>query len=355
MPQTTFMMIQNEVKVTHAILQIIAELDEFKGSWKQLRFLSPDLLNSLREVATIESVGSSTRIEGAKLSNSEVEKLLSGLSAHSFSSRDEEEVAGYADAMKTVSESFNEISLTENHIKQLHAMLLKHSSKDTRHRGEYKKFANHVEAFDKKGKSLGIIFETTSPFDTPQKMTELVELTIKTLSEKELHPLIAIAIFIVHFLAIHPFQDGNGRLSRILSTLLLLRSRYEYVPYASLEAVIEANKDDYYLSLRKTQRTFNTSRHHIEPWLMFFLHVLKAQKDNLNQNIERGKGLLDLPALSRQLLELTKLQGHLTLSMATKSIEANERTIRDHIQRLVKDGYLAKHGERKGTFYTLAL
>jgi Fic family protein len=349
------MMIQNEVKVTHPILQIIAELDEFKGSWKHLRFLSPDLLNSLRKVATIESVGSSTRIEGARLSDSEVEKLLSGLSAHSFSSRDEEEVAGYAEAMNTVFESFNEILLTENHIKQLHAMLLKHSSKDTLHRGEYKKFPNHVEAFDKKGKSLGIIFETTSPFDTPQKMTELVEFTIKTLSEKELHPLIAIAIFIVHFLAIHPFQDGNGRLSRILTTLLLLRSGYEYVPHASLEAVIEANKDDYYLSLRKTQRTFNTSRHHIEPWLMFFLHVLKTQKDNLTQKIERGKGLLDLPALSRQLLELTKLQGRLTLSMATKSIEANERTIRDHIQRLVKDGYLAKHGERKGTFYTLAL
>src|SRR5208283_1459643 len=173
--------------------------------------------------------------------------------------RDEEEVAGYAEAMNTVFESFNEISLTENHIKQLHAMLLKHSSKDTRHRGEYKKFPNHVEAFDKQGKSLGIIFETTSPFDTPQKMKELVEFTIKTLSEKELHPLITIAIFIVHFLAIHPFQDGNGRLSRLLTTLLLLRSGYEYVPYASLEAVIEANKDDYYLSLRKTQITLRAT------------------------------------------------------------------------------------------------
>src|SRR5208282_3862952 len=113
------------------------------------------------------------------------------------------------------------------------------------------------------------------------------------------HPLITIAIFIVHFLAIHPFQDGNGRLSRILTTLLLLRSGYEYVPYASLEAVIEANKDDYYLSLRKTQRTFNTPRHNIQPWLIFFLHLLKAQKDNLTRKIERGKGLLDLPALSR--------------------------------------------------------
>ncbi|MGD0280894.1 MAG: Fic family protein [Dissulfurispiraceae bacterium] len=349
------MIIQSEVKVTHAILQMIAELDEFKGSWKHLRFLSPDLLNSFRKVATIESVGSSTRIEGAKLSDSEVEKLLSGLSAHSFRSRDEEEVAGYAEAMNTVFESFNEISLTENHIRQLHAMLLKHSSKDTRTRGEYKKFPNHVEAFDKEGKSLGIIFETTSPFDTPRKMKQIVEFTIKTLSEKELHPLIAIAIFIVHFLAIHPFQDGNGRLSRILTTLLLLRSGYEYVPYASLEAVIEANKDDYYLFLRKTQRTFNTPRHNIQPWLIFFLHLLKAQKDNLTRKIERGKGLLDLPALSRQLLELAKFQGHLTLSMATKSIVANERTIRDHIRRLVKDGYLVKHGERKGTFYTVAL
>ena len=349
------MMVRKEVKITNAILHLIAELDEFKGSWKHLRFLSPDLLNNLRKVATIESVGSSTRIEGAKLSDREVEELLSGISAHSFRSRDEEEVAGYAEAMNAIFESFSEISLTENHIKQLHAMSLKHSSKDARHRGEYKKFPNHVEAFDKGGKSLGIIFETTSPFDTPRKMRELVEYTTKTLAEKKLHPLIVIGISVVHFLTIHPFQDGNGRLSRILTTLLLLRSGYEYVPYASLEAVIEANKDDYYLSLRKAQQTFNTPRQNVEPWLMFFLRSLKVQKDNLTRKIEREKDLLDLPALSRQLLELAKLKGRLTLSMATKNIAANERTIRDHIHRLVKDGYLTKHGERKATFYTIAL
>jgi Fic family protein len=355
MPQYYNMMVQSEVKITNAILRLIAELDEFRGSWKHLRFLSPDLLNTLRKVATIESVGSSTRIEGAKLSDREVEELLSGLSSRSFRSRDEEEVAGYAEAMNVIFESFSEVSLTENHIKQLHAILLTHSSKDARHRGEYKKFPNHVEAFDKRGKSLGIIFETTSPFDTPLRMKELLEYTKKSLAEKEMHPLIVIGIFVVHFLAIHPFQDGNGRLSRILTTLLLLRSGYEYVPYASLEAVIEANKDDYYLSLRKTQRTFNTPRHNIEPWLMFFLRCLKVQKDNLARKIEREKELLDLPALSRQLLELAKLQGSLTLSMAAKSITANERTIRDHIQRLVKNGYLTKHRERKATFYTIAL
>jgi len=345
-----------EIELSGVILNLIAEIDEFKGGWQYLSFLRPDALENLRRVATIESVGSSTRIEGAKLSDVEVERLLSGLSAHSFQSRDEEEVAGYAGAMALVFDSYRELTLTENHIRQMHSVLLRHSSKDAWHRGEYKKLPNNVEAFNPEGKSIGVIFETTPPFETPGKMTELTEWTAGALAAGELHPLLVIAAFVVHFLAVHPFQDGNGRLSRMLTMLLLLRQGYLYVPYASLEAVIEANKDSYYIALRRSQKTLYTDEYNISPWILFFLRTLKTQKDNLARKIGQGSpaALPDLPPLSLQLLELAKLEGRLTLSQAAGSIKANERTIRDHIQKLVKKGYLTKHGDRKATWYDIA-
>lgn len=239
----------DSLTVSQETLTLIAELDEFKGAWRALGRLAPERLRQLRKVATIESVGSSTRIEGAKLSDREVEKLLSRVKAKSFATRDEQEVAGYALAMDTVFSNHEAIPVTENYIKQLHGILLKYSTKDARHRGHYKKFPNSVEAFDSSGKSVGVVFETSSPFDTPRQMEELVGWFNQAVADKALHPLIVIAIFAVVFLAIHPFQDGNGRLSRVLTTLLLLKSGYAYVPYSSLESVIEQNKEGYYLVL----------------------------------------------------------------------------------------------------------
>ncbi|MGL9718346.1 MAG: Fic family protein [Wolbachia sp.] len=189
----------------------------------------------LKKIATIESIGSSTRIEGAKLSDREVEQLLSKLDTHSFCSRDEQEIAGYAYVCGEVFQNFENMPFTENIVKQFHIWLLQFSHKDQRHMGEYKKFPNHVEAFDESGKSLGVVFETASPFETVMQMQELTYWTSQQLEAKPLHPLLIIGIFIVTFLAIHPFQDGNGRLSRILTTFLLLKLGYAYVPYSSLE------------------------------------------------------------------------------------------------------------------------
>ena len=210
--------------ITSQMLSLISEIDEFKGAWRALGTLAPDRLSALRRVATIESIGSSTRIEGSKLSDSDVERLLSNIEVRHFATRDEQEVAGYAEVMETIFASFEAIALTENHIKQLHRDLLAHSCKDARHRGSYKTNINHVSAFDADGKEIGVVFETATPFDTPRLMAELVEWVNETLDGKQLHPLLVTAIFIVAFLEIHPFQDGNGRLSRVLTTLLLLRS-----------------------------------------------------------------------------------------------------------------------------------
>ncbi|MCA1804846.1 MAG: Fic family protein, partial [Xanthomonadaceae bacterium] len=228
--------------------------------------ITPEIL---RLIATIESIGSSTRIEGSKLSDRDVERLLSNLEIQSFASRDEQEVAGYAELMDLVFSAWQGIPFTENHIKQLHQILLRFSEKDTWHCGNYKTNPNSVAAFDENGAQIGIVFQTASPFDTPRLTAELVAWVNEARETGQLHPLLVIALCIVVFLEIHPFQDGNGRLSRALTTLLLLQAGYAYVPYSSLESVIEQNKEAYYLALRQTQGTIRSDTPDWQPWLVF--------------------------------------------------------------------------------------
>lgn len=334
--------------VTNEIVSLISEIDEFRGSWKALKNLKPELMASLKLVATIESIGSSTRIEGVKLTDSEIEALLRGINTRSFTSRDEEEVAGYSETMKMIFESFNYIDLTENHIKQLHQVLLKFSSKDMRHRGEYKKFPNHVEAFDRDGVSIGIVFETATPFETPAKMKELVEWTGENLKNREIHPLIVITVFIVNFLAIHPFQDGNGRLSRILTTLLMLKTGYEYIPYSSLEKIVEENKSEYYLALRQAQAD---PEKETGAWVLFLLRMLKKQKDNLMLKLEKERSLMKLPELSIKILTEIRQRGTVTISEVELLTKANRNTIKVRLRELVKDGLIEMIGKGKGAKY----
>jgi Fic family protein len=342
------------LEISAAILAAIAELDEFKGAWRALGRIAPDRLVSLRRVATIESIGSSTRIEGARLSDRDVERLLANLEIRRFDTRDEQEVAGYAAVMETVFTSARDLPLSENHVRQLHRDLLQLSEKDARHRGEYKKLPNHVEAFDADGERIGIVFETATPFETPRRMTALVDWTRAALAAGELHPLLVIGVFVVDFLAIHPFQEGNGRLSRILTTLLLLRAGYEYVPYASLESVVEERKDDYYLALRRTQQTLRSEQPDWQPWIQFFLDALLEQKRRLERRLEREQIVLgSLPELSMQLLETCRERGRITVAEATRLTGANRNTIKDHLRRLTKAGQLVRHGAGRGTWYGL--
>lgn len=340
------------LKITPDILAIIAEIDEFKGAWRALGTLAPERLLALRRVATIESIGSSTRIEGSKLSDSEVDRLLTNLEIRQFDTRDQQEVAGYAETIQTIFDSADAIALTENHIKQLHRDLLTHSEKDARHRGEYKSNPNHVSAFDESGKEIGIVFQTASPFATPRLMEELVDWTNKTLDEKSLHPLLVAAIFTVVFLEIHPFQDGNGRLSRILTTLILLHSGYEYVPYSSLESVIEQSKEGYYLALRRIQGTIRTDTPDWQPWLIFFLRALQQQKARLQIKMEREKLLMaKLPPLSLEIIDLVKKHGSLKNAQIVELTGANRNTVKKHLGDLVAANHLQKHGVGKGTIY----
>lgn len=342
----------NDFKITSQMLTIIAEIDEFKGEWKALGKISPDVLNSLKKVATIESVGSSNRIEGNKLSDKQVEELLSRINKKSFTSRDEEEVAGYADVMNLIFDDYEIIPLNENYIKQLHSILLKYSKKDTKHKGEYKKLENSVMAYDARGREIGVVFETASPFETPIKMRELVEWAKKNLEDKFHHPLIVIGAFVVNFLAIHPFQDGNGRLSRALTCLMLLKIGYTYVPYSSIEAIIEDNKEGYYRALRQTQVTLNKEANY-EPWLMFFLKTLQKQKIRLKYKLSKDTmSKLSLPELSIQILGLFNQKERITVSDIVAATGANINTVKKHVAKLVNSQYLIKHGTTRGVWYT---
>src|ERR1700733_11156364 len=340
--------------ITPEILKLTAHIDEFKCRWRVIESLAPERLSSLRRIATIESAGSSTRIEGARLSDAEVEKRLSGMETKSFASRDEQEVAGYADAMEMIFDGHDAITLTENHIKQMHGVLLKYSTKDEEHRGHYKKVPNHVEAFGPDGKSQGVVFETATPFETPGWMKDLVEWFNQSVQEESQHPLILIGIFIVAFLAIHPFKDGNGRLSRVLTTLLLLRAGYGYVPYSSMETIIEVNKDGYYLALRRTQQTIRKEDQSWEPWLVFFFKTMAKQKDNLASKVNDEQALrASLPALSRQILELTKRRGEITITEIEHSTGANRNTIKVHLKKLAEQHYLVQLGRGRGARYSI--
>jgi Fic family protein len=256
----------------------IAEIERYRGMWTAGATLSPQTLTVLKKSTIITSAGSSTRIEGSKLTNVAIEKLFkSGLKIKKFSTRDEQEVSGYKELLENVFEAWRTIKFGENTIKHFHKELLKYSDKDRGHLGNYKLGENKVAAYDKSGKIVGIIFEPTPPHLTGKEMTELVEWAQKAFDEKMIHPLLIIGNFILEFLKIHPFQDGNGRASRVLTNLLLLKTGYDFVPYVSHEKFIEDNKDAYYLALNQSQKTLKDREPNIVPWLLFFLEVIRDQ------------------------------------------------------------------------------
>jgi Fic family protein len=255
----------------------ITEVEKLRGKWEGNVTLSPQTLGRLKQSVLVISTGSSTRIEGAKLSDEDIEKMLRGISIQTFADRDKQEVRGYYELLKNVFESWESLKFSENLIKHFHKELLKYVEKDEYHRGEYKKKENAVYMVNDAGASVGILFETTKAYLTPKEMDELVRWTVSALRQKTYHPLVTIGNFLVEFLAIHPFEDGNGRLSRILTNLLLMQEGYAYIPYVSHEKIIEDNKPEYYLALRKSQKTIRTESPDISAWMNFFLDVLLVQ------------------------------------------------------------------------------
>ncbi len=265
--------------VPSGVLSKIARIDELKGRWTGGLQMNPQALGRLKRSVLATSTGSSTRIEGARFSDKEVERLMMGVKAQKFTDRDSQEVKGYFDLLQNVFDSWRTIKFNESLVKHFHNELVKPVEKDQRHRGNYKKVENAVEMFDRDGKSLGIVFQPTKAYLTPKEMQELMEWTQSAFEEKKYHPLLIIGNFLVEFLKIHPFQDGNGRLSRILTNFLLLKEGYLFVPYISHEKLIEDNKNEYYLALRQSKNTFGKKKEDIFPWMNFFLDIVLKQSE----------------------------------------------------------------------------
>ena len=351
-----------EISISQPILTLITEIDQFKAYWHTVSANMSLGLIQLKKIATIESISSSTRIEGVKLTNNEVEDIFNNIGKMSFKSRDEQEVAGYAELMNIIFDNWQNLPISENYIKHFHKILLQYSEKDQRHMGEYKSVPNHVAAFDEKGKEIGIIFETATPFETKEKMRLLLEWLNSTILNKELHPLVMIAVFIVNFLAIHPFKDGNGRLSRILTSFLLLKCDYAFIPYSSFEAIIEQNKDAYYRALRATQITLKEKEPDYDPWLSFFCLSLLRVVNRLKAKIEETKmqnfspkvvqEYIDLPTISANILKILDKNQRITIKELQTALNVSELTIKKHIQNLTRSGKIIKHGTTKGVWYT---
>lgn len=338
-------------KIPAEIWTKIAKIDELKGQWTGGIHLSPQVLGRLKQSVLITSTGASTRIEGARLSDEEVEKLMRGVSIQKFADRDKQEVRGYYELLQNVFDAWKRIRFSESTVKHLHKELLKYVEKDKQHRGEYKKTENKVHMVDQAGKSVAVLFDTTPAYLTPKEMQELVEWTRDTLEKGEIHPLLVIANFLVEFLLIHPFQDGNGRLSRILTNLLLLQRGYLYMPYVSHEKLVEDHKADYYLALRRSQKTLKTEKEDIAPWLEFFLSVILEQS-------KRAVVLLSKEAIEKlfspkQLLVLEYFQKaeEVTPGELSAKLKIARPTVNQILTRLLQFKKIERFGLGRSTRY----
>jgi Fic family protein len=333
------------------IVGLLAEIDGIRGEFKSGLRMTPQAITSLRQSVLITSAGSSTRIEGAKLTDEEVEKIMQGLSVSKFSDRDSQEVQGYLEVLQNVFDSFQTLPFRESVITSLHNQLLKYSSKDITHRGGYKKKENTVGVLGPDGKVAKIMFETTPAFLTAKEMQELVDWTINAFEKNNFHPLLIIANFIVEFLKIHPFEDGNGRLSRVLTNLLLLRSGYQFVQYVSHEQIVERRKDEYYLALRKSQETFKTDHDTISPWLNFFLSVVREQATKALSFLEEEKVEDTLSPKQFEVWKHLSSVGEAAPGDIAKATGIVPVTIRQALDRLIELGKVKRIGRGRGTRY----
>jgi len=350
-----------DFQTNQKVLNLISQIDLYKGKWNITERQENIYLKELRKIATIESIGSSTRIEGGTLTNKEIEKLLSDVKITKLKTRDEQEVIGYYDTLEIIYENYENIRLTENYIKQLHQNLLRHSDKDTRHRGQYKSLSNKVVA-NYPGGIQKVIFNTTDVHLVENEMRDLINWTIEQFEKKEIHPLITLSNFVYEFLSIHPFQDGNGRLSRLLTTLLLLQQDYMFIQYVSFENLIEKTKKEYYRALMEEQKNRNPSvaglgkeNENISKWVLYFLNQLNilTQRLDAKYDVYKSKGGY-LNERQKEIKEYLKENQPLKISdLAKKFKNINFNTIKKDLQYMKKEQIISSIGKGKGTVYII--
>lgn len=343
-----------DFKTNQHLIKKIAFIDSFKGKWTGLEIKESVYLKELKIIATIESIGSSTRIEGSTLSNEEVKNLIDSVKITSFKTRDEQEVFGYYDSLNLILDSFESIEVKENHIHHLHKSLLQASTKDENHRGKYKKLSNKVVA-KYPGGNQKIIFNTTEPFLVKEEMKSLILWTKKSLENEEIHPLIIIATFVYEFLSIHPYQDGNGRLSRLLTTLLLLKSQYDFMKYASMEIEIEKKKKDYYKALMNCQKNRGTKKEIIGEWIIFFLDMLEATILKLEERYTQIKDKKSyLNDRQKEVIKFISENEPVKISDISSNLNKyTPYTLKKDVKYLTNEGIIKKLGQARATIYIM--
>lgn len=330
------------------LIRLISQIDRFDASWTSIERREGQSLKQLKSVATVRSVGASTRIEGSRLSDDEVKVLLKQIDITKLEDRDSQEVVGYFDALDFISESWPDIDISENHLKYLHQVLLKHSQKDDWHRGDYKQQGNAVEARMPDG-SHQVIFQTTEPgFATRDAMQKLLEWYH---GEDQIHPLVKCALFCYEFVTIHPFQDGNGRLSRLLATLLLLKHGYKWIEYVSFEHEIESRKSEYYRVLRSCQA--NRPHEDVTEWIGFFFDSLENVQQQLMQKLHLQGAIASLSPRDKSIITFIENNPGSKSGEISAQLQIPGPTVKRTLSELVEKNLLEKHGIGPGTNYTV--
>jgi Fic family protein len=331
------------------LISILSQVDRFDGEWSTIEKKEGRSLKQLKSVATVRSVGASTRIEGSKMSDQEVDVLLKDLKIEKLVDRDSQEVAGYFDVLDTISESYENISITENSIKHLHNQLLRHSDKDDWHKGDYKQVSNSVEATLPEG-TKQIVFQTTPPgIETEQAMRSLINWYN---SDNETHALVKSSIFCFEFLSIHPFQDGNGRLSRLLSTLLLLKHGYRWIQYVSFEHEIEHRKTEYYSVLRNCQS--RRPNEEINEWITFYFDALSNIQTQLKNKLYSEGVEQELSPRERSILVFISDHPGSKSGEVSQKLDIPSPTVKRILAELTSKGLLEKFGAGPGTNYSIS-
>ncbi len=326
----------------------ISQLDRFDAFWSTIERREGQTLKQLKAIATVRSVGASTRIEGSQMTDAEVESLLKNLSISKLEERDEQEVAGYFETLELISESYRDISITETNLKHLHNSLMKYSKKDEWHRGDYKQHSNIVQAKETDG-TARIVFKTTEPgFATQDAMSQLVEWYA---TDKKTLPLIKVAAFVYDFLSVHPFQDGNGRLSRLLGTLLLLKHGYSWIQYVSFEHEIENRKAEYYKVLMQCQR--NRPGEEIAPWVVFFFDCLLNIQQQLMTKLEVQKKAGGLSQRQKTIYSFVENHPGSRSGEISGKLGIPLPTVKRILAEMVETKLLAQFGKGAGTNYTI--
>ncbi len=342
----------SRIKLTQEILGKIGKIDEFKGLWQGSLRLSPQILGRLKQWVIITSTGASTRIEGSLMTDEEIARFLRGLKTKAPKSRDEQEVAGYADLLGRIFDNWRTLKLSENWILQFHSILLNFSEKDQRHKGSYKSAPNTVVMTNAQGEQV-VLFDPTAPYLVKPEMEAILAWTTQHLETGDIHPLLVITNFIFEFLAIHPFKDGNGRMSRALTNLILLKAGYGYIPYVSLDEIIEETKADYYLALRATQKNHKTDHQDIAAWLEYFLSALLEQAARARKIMEEDQPEKLLSEKQLGVYRLFDDNGTFSVADVGALLKGSipKSTIKQALSRLVALKLLERIGQARSSRY----